>query len=71
MHAAVTVHMAAPPEAVWNVISDVRNTPRFSPEVFESEWLGGATGQLAGRDTTANNLGSLLDPAVTGVVVPE
>ncbi len=48
MHAAVTVHMAAPPEAVWNVISDVRNTPRFSPEVFESEWLGGATGPALG-----------------------
>ena len=48
MHAAVTVHMAAPPEAVWNVISDVRNTPRFSPEVFESEWLGGATGPELG-----------------------
>ena len=31
MHAAVTVHIDAPPEKVWDVISDVRNTPRFSP----------------------------------------
>lgn len=38
---------------------------------IEWNWLGGATGQLAGRDATVNNLGSLLDPAVTGVVVPE
>ena len=45
MDAAVTVHIDAPPDAVWDIISDVRNTPRFSPEVFESEWLDGATGQ--------------------------
>jgi Polyketide cyclase / dehydrase and lipid transport len=44
MHAAVTVHMAAPADEVWNLVADVRNTARFSPEVFESEWLDGATG---------------------------
>ena len=48
MHAAVTVHIDAPPEKVWDVISDVRNTPRFSPEVFESEWVDGATGPALG-----------------------
>ena len=30
-----------------------------------------ATGQLSARDAAVNNLGSLLDPATTGVVVPE
>lgn len=49
MHAAVTVHMDAEPEAVWDVIADIRNTPKFSPEVFESEWLDGATGPALGR----------------------
>ncbi len=29
-----------------------------------------STGQLSGRDTTVNNIGSLLDPATTGVAVP-
>jgi len=40
--------MAAPAEKIWELVSDVRNTPRFSPEVFESEWLGGAGGPALG-----------------------
>ena len=36
------------------------------------EWnFLGTTGQLGARDTNVNNLGSLLDPATTGVPVPE
>jgi hypothetical protein len=31
----------------------------------------GATGQLAARDATAANIGSLLDPTETGISVPE
>ena len=30
-----------------------------------------ASGQLGGRDAVVHNLGSLLDPAETGVVIPE
>ncbi|MGZ3475757.1 MAG: alkaline phosphatase family protein, partial [Polyangiales bacterium] len=30
----------------------------------------GKTGQLGGRDLHVNNIGSLLDPAKTGIVVP-
>ena len=37
---------------------------------IEWNWLGGQTGQLAGRDVGIANLGSLLDPAKTGVAVP-
>lgn len=48
MDGSVTVHMKAPAEKIWNVISDVRNTGRFSPEVFEAEWLDGATGPALG-----------------------
>jgi hypothetical protein len=40
--------MNAAPEEVWKVVADVRNTPRFSPEVFESEWLGGTDGPALG-----------------------
>lgn len=43
MHAAVTVHMKAPALTIWNLVADVRQTERFSPEVFESEWLDGVT----------------------------
>lgn len=48
MHASVTVPIAAPAERVWDLVSDVRNTGRFSPEVMEAEWLDGATGPALG-----------------------
>ncbi|HEY5251309.1 MAG TPA: SRPBCC family protein [Acidimicrobiales bacterium] len=48
MHGAVTVHMAASPDQIWGVVSDITNTGRFSPETFEAEWLDGATGPAVG-----------------------
>jgi uncharacterized protein YndB with AHSA1/START domain len=48
MHAAVTLHMDAPPEKVWGLISDISKMGSYSPEVFETEWLGGATGPAVG-----------------------
>jgi hypothetical protein len=40
--------MAAPARQVWDVVADVRNTGKFSPETFEAEWLDGATGPALG-----------------------
>ena len=40
--------MAAPPERVWQLLSDVTNVGRFSPETFEAEWLDGATAPAVG-----------------------
>ncbi len=37
---------------------------------LEWNYLGGTTGQLGARDAVVNNIGSLLDPAQTGVTVP-
>ena len=48
MQASVTVPMDAPAEEVWELVADVRNTGRFSPETFEAEWLDGATGPALG-----------------------
>ncbi|MCU1457251.1 MAG: hypothetical protein JWL73_1343 [Actinomycetia bacterium] len=48
MQDSVTVHVNAPAELVWGLVSDVTNTGRFSPETFEAEWLGGATGPAVG-----------------------
>lgn len=48
MEGSATVHMAAPADKIWELIADIRNTGRFSPETFEAEWLGGATGPELG-----------------------
>jgi uncharacterized protein YndB with AHSA1/START domain len=48
MQGSATVHMAAPAEKIWNLIADVRNIGRFSPETFDAEWLDGATGPAVG-----------------------
>ena len=48
MHVSVTVHMAAPPERIWPLVSDVTKVGEFSPETFEAEWLDGATGPAVG-----------------------
>ena len=48
MQGSVTVSMAASAEEIWELIADVRNTGKFSPETFEAEWLDGATGPALG-----------------------
>src|ERR1700684_2881750 len=48
MHDSVTVHMAAPPDRIWALISDVTRIGSYSPETFEAEWLDGATGPAVG-----------------------
>jgi phospholipase C len=40
-------------------------------KLIEYNWLDQKTGQLGTRDAIVNNLGSLLDPAKTGVAIPE
>ncbi|MFA5885830.1 MAG: SRPBCC family protein [Acidimicrobiia bacterium] len=48
MKDSVTVHIAAPPETVWGLVSDITNTGKFSPETFEAEWLDGASAPAVG-----------------------
>ncbi len=48
MRGSVTVHMAAPVDQVWDLVSDVTRVGEFSPETFEAEWLDGATGPKLG-----------------------
>lgn len=48
MQASVTVHIAAPPQQVWELISDITRMGEYSPEVFETEWLEDATGPAVG-----------------------
>ncbi len=48
MHASVTLHIDAPPEKVWGLVSDITKMGSYSPEVFEAEWLDGASGPALG-----------------------
>ena len=44
----VSVHMDAPPDVVWGLVSDVTRIGEFSPETFEAKWTRGATGPEVG-----------------------
>lgn len=48
LRGSVTVTMAAPADRIWDLIANVENIGRFSPETFEAEWLDGATGPTLG-----------------------
>ncbi|MDQ2650550.1 MAG: SRPBCC family protein [Actinomycetota bacterium] len=48
MHAAVSLHIDADPQRVWELVSDITKMGTYSPEVFEAEWLNGATGPAVG-----------------------
>jgi hypothetical protein len=39
---SVTVHIAAPADQLWDLVSDVTRVGEFSPETFAAEWLSGA-----------------------------
>ncbi|GAS96718.1 uncharacterized protein RMCC_3684 [Mycolicibacterium canariasense] len=57
MQASVTVHMDAPADQVWNLIADIRNTPKYSPEVFAgnrpvNNWHYALAPAGAGTDVT-------------------
>jgi phospholipase C len=62
--------IALGPFARKNTVSHVVMEHSSIVKFIEWNWLG-ATGQLKTRDQEVNNLGSLLDPAATGVAVPE
>ncbi|MCU1594173.1 MAG: Polyketide cyclase / dehydrase and lipid transport [Frankiales bacterium] len=48
MQGSVTVHMSAPAQDIWELVSDVAKIGLYSPETFEAEWTGGATGPAVG-----------------------
>ena len=45
---AVSLDIAAPPDVLWRLVSDIRNMGRWSPETFSTRWLRGATGPAPG-----------------------
>ena len=44
----VPVDMAATPQQVWDLVTDVTRIGEFSPETFEGKWTRGSTGPEVG-----------------------
>ena len=40
--------MAATPQRIWELVSDVTRIGRYSPETFDAEWIEGSTGPEVG-----------------------
>jgi phospholipase C len=59
------------PFAKKNTVSHTTLEHSSIVKFIEWNWLKGQTGQLGARDAVVGNLGSLLDPAQTGMAVPE
>src|SRR3954464_3019776 len=48
MRAEVSLHVNAPAEEVWALVSDITKMGEYSPEVVEAEWIGDSTGPAVG-----------------------
>ncbi len=55
MQAKVSIEIAAPPERVYALVSDVTRYGEWSPENLGGQWLDGAGGPLAGARFKAKN----------------
>jgi uncharacterized protein YndB with AHSA1/START domain len=55
-----TVHVDAPPEKVYAMISDVTRMGEWSPETYKCEWVEGATGPAVGARFKGSNKRGIL-----------
>lgn len=65
----VSLAVAAPPEAVWVLVSDVTLIGGWGAECIGAEWLDGATGPLAGARFLGRQLREGRSWETTSVVV--
>jgi uncharacterized protein YndB with AHSA1/START domain len=54
------VHVAAPPDRVWALVSDITTPTGLGGELYEAEWLDGATGPALGATFVGRNRNELL-----------
>lgn len=63
------IDVAAPPEVVWDLVSDVTRMGEWSPECYRCEWLDGGTGPRPGARFKGWNRHGPLRWATTSTVV--
>ena len=56
-HDSMTIDIAAPPERVYDLVSDISRMGQWSPECRHCAWTGGATGPAVGARFKARNKG--------------
>ena len=56
-HDAVSIDIAAPPEVVYDLVSDITRMCEWSPECYRCSWTKGATGPAVGARFKAKNKG--------------
>ena len=56
-HDSVSVDIAAPPERVYELVSDITRMGEWSPECIRCTWTRGASGPVAGARFKAVNKG--------------
>ena len=63
-----TIHINAPPEKVYAMITDVTRMGEWSPECRRAEWIGGATGPAVGARFKGHNKLGIVRWATTPTV---
>lgn len=66
---AVTLRIAASPERVYDIVSDVTQMGRLSPECTGGRWLGGAGGPAVGARFKGTNRRGWVRWSTTNTVV--
>ena len=57
-HDAVSWHIAAPAERVYDLVGDVTRMPEFSPEILECHWVDGRRRPCGGRSFPGTQQGT-------------
>ena len=54
---SVSIEIAAPPDQVYALVSDITRMGEWSPECYQAAWTNGATGPVVGARFKAKNKG--------------
>jgi uncharacterized protein YndB with AHSA1/START domain len=68
-HVSVTTEIAAPPEEVWAMVSDLTRMHEWSPESDGTTWMKGATGAIPGAAFKGTNRAGKKKWATKGTVI--